>query len=372
MAQNQRQLIRAYILSVAVVLVAVLGSLLLTETASVKLSVPPQKLVATATLVGSQSGGDLKTQHIQAAVTQSLGGPATAVFVGPTNATGNVVFSCATKACPATVTIPLGTLLTSARSLGYTTTAAATVTRARPATAAVRATAPGASWNAAPDTITTINDSNQFSNDLHVTNPAAVAGGADVTSAQIIQQSDWDMVRAALETNVTDSLDAKLKAKAVQLTYVTDGPPALTVTGDHKVGDKVSTFTLTMTGTIGATAFSTSAAQSLIRAALGVKVPAGQQLTGDPVKISWQIVQAVPSGDVTVNGTATGWVTPRVSTDTLRARIRGLSPADARKSLQRAVPGSEVEIRLAPLAVPWLPLVTQHISLTVVVQPVTQ
>jgi hypothetical protein len=265
----------------------------------------------------------------------------------------------------------LGTLLTSSKSLGYATASAATVTRTKPATAAVRATSSGASWNAAPHTVTTINDSNQFPKDLHVTNPAAIAGGADATTAQIVQQSDWDAVRAELETRVTAALDATLKSKAAQLTYITDGPPAFTVTSDNRVGDKVTAFTLKMTGTAGATAFSTSDAQSLIRAALGAEVPTGQQLTSDPVQITWQILQPVPRGDVTVVGKAMGWITPRLSTDTLRARIRGLSPADARKSLQRAVPGSEVEIRLSPVAVPWLPLITQHISLTVVVQPVT-
>jgi hypothetical protein len=363
---------RAYILSVAVVLVAVLGSLLFTETASVKLSVPPQKLVANASLLGSQTGGDLKTQHVEASVTQHLGGPATAVFVAPIYASGSVVFSCSTKECPATLTIPLGTLLTSSKSLSYATVASAAVTRTKPAIAAVRATSSGASWNAAPKTVATITDSSQFPRDLHVTNPNAIAGGADATTAQIIQQSDWDTVRAALETRVTDALDAALKVKAAQMTYLTDGAPTLTVTGDHKVGDKVTAFTLTMTGTTGATAFSTSDAQSLIRAALGAQVPAGQQLTSDPVQITWQILQPVPRGDVTVVGKALGWITPQLSTDTLRARIRGLSPADARKSLQRAVPGSEVEIRLSPVAVPWLPLITQHISMTVLVQPVTQ
>jgi len=60
MAQNQTQLIRGIILSAIVVLAAALGSLLYAETATVKLSVPPQKLGATATLSGSQTGGDLK------------------------------------------------------------------------------------------------------------------------------------------------------------------------------------------------------------------------------------------------------------------------------------------------------------------------
>ena len=129
---------------------------------------------------------------------------------------------------------------------------------------------------------------------------------------------------------------------------------------------------MTMTGAVGATAFSDSQATSLIRAALDAKIPAGQQLTSDSVQITWQILQTSPNGDVTVNGTALGFITPKVSTDTLRARVRGLSPSEARKALERAVPGSSVEIRITPVAVPWLPLVAEHIAITVVVKPLGQ
>jgi hypothetical protein len=72
--------------------------------------------------------------------------------------------------------------------------------------------------------------------------------------------------------------------------------------------------------------------------------------------------------------TLAGYVTTKLSTDTLRARIRGLSSADARRSLQRDVPGGTVEIRISPVspvAVPWMPLIAEHITVTVVVQPAT-
>jgi hypothetical protein len=36
------------------------------------------------------------------------------------------------------------------------------------------------------------------------------------------------------------------------------------------------------------------------------------------------------------------------------------------------VPGSSVEIRISPLAVPWLPLFADHIYVTVQVRPITQ
>jgi hypothetical protein len=176
-------------------------------------------------------------------------------------------------------------------------------------------------------------------------------------------------VRSTLAARVTDALNAALKAKTFQLSYIPNGPPLLTVSSAHKVGDTVASFTMTMTGTITATAFSDSDAQSLIRAALVAKVPPGQQLTNDSIQVSWQVLQTGANGDLTVNGTAVGFVTPQLSTDTLRARIRGLNPGEARRSLERAVPGSTVEIHISPVSVPWLPLFAQHISMSVVVEP---
>jgi len=185
----------------------------------------------------------------------------------------------------------------------------------------------------------------------------------------VIQQSDFDSTRSALEAKVTAALGVALEAKAVQMTYIADGPPAFTVISDHKIGDQVGTFTMTMTGTIGATAFSDSDARALMRSALAAQVPSGQQLTSDPIDITWETQKAGPNGAVTVKGSAVGYVAPTLSTNNLRARIRGFNPADARRSLERTVPGSTAEIRISPFDVPWLPLIAEHISITVLVQP---
>ena len=366
MIQDRTQLIRAYILSVVVVLVAVLGSLLYMETASVKMSVPPQRLQANVTLSGGPAGADLNTQHLEATATESQVGNASVIQVGPTFATGRVTFSCTRCGRTVTVQVPEGTLVSNS-TVSYATQAATKVTRARPATVPVRATATGASSNTAKGTITVINSTPDPN--LRVTNPSAITGGADVHTAQVVQQADVDATRATLAATVTAALDAALRAKAVAMTYIVDGSPVLTETVDHKVGDQVNTFKMTMTGTIGATAFSDSDARAKMRSALDAKVPAGQQLTNDPITINWQVLRAGPNGAVTVNGTAAGYVSPTVSTSTLRNRIRGFSPTEARKLLERAVPGSTVEISTKPVAVPWLPLIAEHITITVTVAP---
>ena len=359
-------MVRAYLLSIVVVLVAAGGSLLFLETASVKLSVPPQSVGALVSLSGPQSGA-LPTQHIQANITESQQGTASTVQISATYAAGQVVFSCSPACQRAPVVIAQGQLITTAKSLGYATQAAATITTTTgSATVTVRATSPGAAWNADLDTLTNI--VNNSDSGLKVTNPAPIAGGVNPRSAQVIQQSDYDTVRSALTVKVTNELGAALNVNAQGMLYVGDPQPVITVTSDHNVGDETPSFTITMTGTIGGTAFVESQAKAIMMAALRAKIPPGQELTSDPVQIIYQAVPASAGGDVVVIGKAVGYIVPKLSRDSLSAQIRGLSPTEAAKSLQRTAPGSLVEIRISPAVAPFLPLLTNHISVTVIVE----
>jgi hypothetical protein len=366
MALSRRQLFAAYVLSALAVLFAAVGSLILTETAAVKVSVPPQRVVALVTLAAG-----LQTQRIHADVTDSQQGTASTVVTNPTYAAGQVVFSCSPACKQAPVTIPQGTLVTTAKSLGYSTQAAAmiTTTTGSSAPVAVRATAPGSAWNADSNTLTTIaNIANITDPNLHVTNPAAITGGANPRSAQVIQQSDFDTVRIALTVKVTDDLAVALKFNAHGMSYVADGVPVINLTSDHNVGDETPAFTITMTGTSSGVAFSESQALGLLRSALQAKIPASEELTNDPIQAVYQIGQADANGDVSVIAKASGFAIPRLSQQSLRSQIRGLTPAQAARSLQRTAPGSLIEIRISPSAMPWLPVIADHISLTVVVE----
>jgi hypothetical protein len=364
MALDRTQLFAAYVLSATVVLVAAGGSLIFMETASVKLSVTAQRLEADATL----SGNGLPTQRIQANITESQQGTASAVQISAIYASGQVVFNCSPACSKAPFTIPPGTLVTSAKSLGYATEAAATITSTTGSVpAVVRATAPGAAWNADRDIVTTI--ANNSDPGLHVTNPTAIAGGADGRTTQVIQQSDYDAVRNALTVKVNNELGAALNVNAQGTLYVGDPQPVITVTSDHSVGDETPSFTIKMVGTIGATTFSESQAKAIMLAKLQAKIPLGQELTNDPVLIIYQGQQVAPNTDTLVTAKASGFVIPKLSPRSLSSQIRGLTPAQAARSLQRTAPGSLVEIRISPAVVPWLPIITEHISLTVVVKP---
>jgi hypothetical protein len=358
-------MVRAYLLSALVVLVAAGGSFLYMETASVKLSVPEQSIGTQVTLTS------LPTQRIQAKITESQQGSASTVQISPTYASGQVVLSCSPACQRAPVIIAPGQLITTAKSLGYATQAPVTITTTTgSATVNVRATSPGAAWNADIDTLKII--ANNSDSGLKVTNPAAIAGGANARAAQVIQQSDYDTVRSALTVKVNDELGAELNTNAQGMLYVGDPQPVITVTSDHSVGDETPSFTITMTGTIGATEFSESQAKAIMLAALQAKIPPGQELTSDPVQIIYQGQPAGPGGDVVVVSKAVGFIVPKLSPQSLSSQIRGLSPAEAAKSLQRSAPGSLVEIRLSPSVAPLMPIFAEHISVTVILEANTR
>src|SRR5216683_1812622 len=287
--EPQQPLLPAYALSAIAVVAAVLGSLVVTETATVKLVVPASRLVANVTLKGGPHGQDIVTTTIQADVSDSTQGTAS--------------------------------------------------------------------------TLTVID---QPIPNVKVTNPQPITGGTDATSNQVIQQSDLDRVQLTLTAKVTQDIDAALKAQAEGLNYLTDGQPALKVTTDHKVGEQVPTFNMTITATLSAVAFSLAQADSLMRGAVNQKLPKGFQLTADPIQTTYQVQKPTGTGDITIKGTGTGVIVPNVTAGELAARIRGMRVDAARRQLELLAPGTSVDISVKP-SVPWLPVLQDHITLTIVV-----
>jgi len=366
MDKSSPQLVPALVLSAVVALTAALGSLLYTETATVKLSVPPHRLQADLTINAGPSGPDLSTTHIDAEITESQQGTASTTQVGGSNATGRVVFRCSPQ-CPTAQRVPQGTIVATQHGLQFATQAPATLTATGQAEVGVRAVQPGAAGNVAASTITIIVTNHPSG--LQVNNPSPTTGGVDGRTEQVILQSDLDAVSTALAAKVTDDLNAALHAKSPGMTFVLDEPPTLNVSSDHNVGDKVPTFNVTIIGSMSATAFSEEMAKALLRAALERKVPAGSQLTSDPIVTEYKIIRLSSRGNVTISGSAVGFITPKISISKLAGQIRGMSVGDARNHLQRTVPGSRVDIKTSPAAAYWLPLITKNIKLTVEVEP---
>lgn len=363
-----------------VLLATAAGSLLYVESASVNLTLEPHSVETIVTLAGGPSGGPLPIQRFKASATESQQGFASTVQVGAAYASGYVRFTynCTVSCVDPGAFVPAGTLVANSQSMTYATQANAAISSS-PGTmlVSVRATGVGASWNSAADTVTTITSSFPHTGDLTVTNPSAISGGADGRLAHVIQPSDYDVVRDALTTKVINELGAELYATSKGGQYAGDSQPVYTVTSDHSIGDETPSFTITVSGTIGATAFSPDQANAILLAALKAAVPPGQELTKDPVQFIFQGRQVanpnpdvlVTGDDVLLTGKADGFAIPAVTPESLRSQIRGFSPAEAMRSIQHEAPGSRVEIRVSPTAMPFLPLIADHIAVTVVREP---
>src|SRR5438477_3332878 len=367
---SSRALLPAYLFSAVAVVAAALGSLLVMETATIKLTVPASKITATRTITGGQSGRDLTTARIEASVTDTQLGVASADVVPPAYAGGSVSFTC--NPCPSSpVVIAQGTVVSTAGKVHYATVTRVQVSSASASTKSVavdiRALVPGIGGNVALNTVTVIDTP---ISGVTVNNPKPITGGVDATTVQVIHQSDIDLARFALTTKITQDLNAALGAQAGGLSFAADGQPALVVAADHQIGDKVPTFTMTMTATVGAVAFSESQADALMRTSLNQKIPKGFQLTTNPVQTNYVVQHSGANGDVTLKGSATAAIVPNVSEAELKARIKGMRVDAARKQLEQSAPGATIDINVKP-SVPWLPLVPDHISLTIVIQPST-
>jgi baseplate J-like protein len=367
--ESKQPLLPAYVLSGIAAVAAALGSLVIMETATVKLVVPASKLVANVTMKGGPHGQDLVTTTIQANVTDSQQGTASQTPVPPTFATGQVVFAC--SPCGAgTQPIPDGISVSTAGAgpIHYTTQGRADIVPPHTSVqVAIRAQQPGKAGNTAPNTVTVID---KVMPNFTVSNPAAIAGGTDATTNQVIQQSDLDRVRLALSAKVGQDLDAALKAQAEGLHYLADGQPAVKIDTDHKVGDQVATFTMTIYASLSATAFSQAQADSIMRTALDQKLPKKFQLTADPIQTVYQVQTPSATGNITIKGTGTGVMVPNVTAGELTSQIRGMRVDAARHQLELLAPGTTVDISVKP-SIPWLPVLQDHINLTIVVESPT-
>lgn len=364
--ESRQPLLIAYAFSAVAAVTAVLGSLVFMETATVKLTVPTSKLTAADVIIsGGKAGHDLATTRIQAEVTDSQQSTTSTMVIPATSATGQVVFTC--NPCQSgTQPIPDGTPVSTAGGIHYATQGRADIVPPHTSVEApIRAMLPGKAGNTAAKTVTVID---KVMPNFTVQNPQPITGGVDASTVQVVQQSDLDRVRAELTAQVTQDLNAALQAQAGGLSFVTEAQPALKVTADHVVGDKVPTLSMTITATQAAVAFSDSQAGAILRAALNQKLPKGFQMATDSIQTSYQIQGS--GANVTVKGTATGVVVPSVTAGELKARIKGMRVEAARQQLKLVAPGTAVDISVKP-AVPWLPVIQDHIQLTIVLQHAT-
>ena len=361
---------RPYLIGAGVVVViGLLAGLLFLPTATVTMLVSGTAIKEDVTLLGvpgtaSASGNQFATQAIHAEQSQSLPGTPTGQKQIPAvAATGSVTFSLSCFLC--TETVPKGWIVETADGAQRFTTQKA-VTLVGPSSSdsvGIVAASAGASGNVDKNLITKINGNTD--DNLGVTNPNPTSGGVDARTATIIQQSDLDGPKDAYSKDaipqVTDQLNSKAQGK--KLVLVGSGVQA-SVTADHKVGEEVSGFTVTIKVAGDGVAFDDKTVNQMLKAALQRKVPQGSQLTTN-VTSTYDAIDATADGHITLNGHASGFYTPIFLQTAIRSHLKAMSPSQAHAFLQSLPNVVDARVTQSPYGLPWLPFFSSRITLKI-------
>jgi hypothetical protein len=360
---------RPYLIAAGVLVVlGLIAGIIYVPTANATLLVSGTAVKQDVTLLGvpgttASSGNQFATQAIHAEQSQSLPGTPTGQKPIPAvAASGSATF---TTDCPAncSFTVPAGTDVSTGGGKHYLTKKDVTVKSSQPGAVAVVAVQAGAGGNTDPDTIRYINS--DLSVIANVDNPQAITGGADARTATIIQQSDLDGARDAYSRDaipqVTDQLNSK--AQGLKVVLVGKGVQA-TVTSDHKVGEEVTGFTVTVKVAGDAVAFDEKVVKQLIKTALERKLSQGSQLTPN-LTLTYDPIDATTDGHITLNGHSSGFYTPVFLQAAIRGHLKGMSPAKAHAFLQSLPNVVDARVTQSPYGLPWLPLFSSRITLKI-------
>lgn len=340
------------------------GTLITVERAVVRISVAPAAVhVDGVVLNGASQGRNLPTRHLEASASQSLTIASSTRQLPATFAAGYVSFWCSPMtSCPSGYTVAAGTLLGSVSGEKYYTMGSASFPSCQPSSpVAIRAAIAGSAGNAGAGSVLY----GALPSYIHVSNPAWIGGGSDARTVPVVQQSDIDAATATLTARLDPDLKTQLRGEAGPLNYLPVGSPTFETTSNAHAGDTAASVTVTVTGTLRGVAFSTASAQAVLRSALLANAPAGSQLGTGRIETTYSIDPT--SGEL--SAAASGLTVPAVDANALTLALRGESLAAATARLERAVPGSAVNIRTTPVAMPWLPMLRDNISLVVVTTP---
>jgi len=363
---------RPYLIGAAVlVVVGLLVGILYLPTATATVSVQGTAIKADMALLGAPgtavgSPDHFATVAVHASQSQTFPGtPTGQKQIDAAKATGNVTFSLSCFLC--TETVPRGWIVeTTDASKKYATQKAVTLTGpVGSATVAVVAVDAGLAGNTEGGTIRKIEGNTD--DNLGVTNANATTGGADARTATIIQQSDIDSIRDVYAKDavpqVTDQLTAK--AQGQKLVLVGSGVQA-TATADHKVGEEVNGFTITIKVAGDGVAFDEKAVQAMLKGFLQRKVPQGSQLTNNGTTLKYDPpTDATVEGHVTLNCHVSGFYTPIFLEPAIRSHLKGMSPTKGRAFLQSLQNVVDARVTQSPFGLPWLPFFSSRITLKI-------
>ena len=240
------------------------------------------------------------------------------------------------------------------------------------ATVNVSAMKQGSSGNVGDHTITTIeNCCDPFDGSkVHVTNPEATGGGTDPSSTPVMTEADFDAARAQLEQSIHQTIAQQLAAGGQQgeklaETVIFSAPQFTT---DHQPGEKVPTFSGTMTVSGEGDFFVDADVIQAYKTYLAQRVPNNMQLlTESPIQVTYRLLSSAKGGQLVFVGTSSAYVAPRLDEEKIRSQIVGRPVAQARFYLEK-LPIRSVQIKEAPFAMPLMPLLDRRITLHYVVE----
>src|SRR5260370_2545856 len=138
-----------------------------------------------------------------------------------------------------------------------------------------------------------------------------------------------------------------------------------TATADHKVGEEVNGFTITIKVAGDGVAFDEKAVQQMLKGFLQRKVPQGSQLTTNGTTLKYDPpTDATVDGHVTLNGHVSGFYTPIFLEPAIPSPLKGMSPTKGRAFLQSLQNVVDARVTQPPFGLPWLPFFSSRITLT--------
>jgi hypothetical protein len=364
---------RPYLIAAGVIAVlALLVGLLYLPSATATLTVAGTPVKEDISLLGAPgtaagSADHFATQSVHASQSQTLPGTPTAQKAIPAQAaSGSVTFteSCSFLCTNGLKPIPAGTMVSTSDGKQYTTQKTVNVLSPHGSVSvAASATQPGPNGNTDAHTVTSINNSPDDS--LSVDNPAAIGGGADPRTATVIQQSDIDSARDVYGKDAVPQVIDQLNSKAQgqKLVLVGSGVQA-TATADHKVGEEVPGFTITIKVAGDGVTFDEKAVKAMLKAALQKKIPQGSQLTNNGT-FTYDAIDVTADGHITLNGHASGFYTPVFVETAIRSHLKGMGPSKGRAFLQSLPNVVDARVTQSPFGLPWLPLFSSRITLKI-------
>ncbi|HKW07440.1 MAG TPA: baseplate J/gp47 family protein [Candidatus Dormibacteraeota bacterium] len=372
-----------YVTAVTLILVGIFAAAVFVPSASVTLIAQAQPFSTKDVEISAQPGkAPIHVRAITITSSNSQGFKVTgSIDVPLAPSTGVVTYTNTinTPHCPGLdcgspgINIPYGQRLMNTNGLEFAQTSGTVLvpwqTGGNPGTANanVAAVQPGSAGNVGDHTITKI-EGNPYPG-LSVTNQLATGNGTDPSSTPQMTEADFDAGRAQLEQEIHQTIAQQIQGagqagEKLSDTLIFSAPQYTT---DHQPGDKVPTFSGTMTITGEGDFYSDSDVSTAYKTYLAQHVPNNLQLlTESPTQVQYRLLSSAKGGYLVFVGTASAYVAPTLDEHQIRAAIVGRPTAQARFYLEK-LPIRSVAIKEEPLALPLMPLLDKRITLHYVI-----